>query len=148
MYISIYYISNKHNYRLNKAFKRLGGRIVTVRSFEKESIARRFYRVKIVIKVKKMSLNTLVHEYGHFLYYLKKVYLDNKWTNIYYAERNKVSYLIKRNFITKSSSEYLAESYANYRINPNELKKTRPRTYQYINDKATTITNNDITKNR
>ena len=70
-----------------------------------------------------MSLNTLVHEYGHFLYYLKKVYLDNKWTNIYYAERNKVSYLIKRNYLTKSSSEYFAESYADYRINPNELKK-------------------------
>lgn len=84
--------------------------------------------------------NTAYHELGHFVGWIAGN-LDTKseFVAIYNAEKGKMTGS-NTAYLTKNSSEYFAESYKDYVLNPSGLKSSRPQTYSYIEKAVNKVT--------
>lgn len=101
------------------------------------------------VKNKKIELNRgqssyLLHELGHFVAALKhNADTTSEFKGIYNAEKN--AYVgNNKAYVTKSVSEYFAESFRDYTENPSALKSQRPQTYAYISKMVESVSNSDV----
>ena len=96
------------------------------------------------IELESARSSVLLHELGHFASFLAGDKAGTKeWKSIYAAEKNKYTGYNK-SYVTKSASEYFAESYKDYKENPSALKSKRPRTYKYIRNVINGISIRDV----
>lgn len=92
------------------------------------------------ITLKKNSSDTIYHELGHFVGWLAgNVDTSSAFTKIYNAEKGALK-SANYQYVTQNSSEYFAESYKEYVLSPQNLKATRPQTYEYIANAVEKIT--------
>lgn len=84
------------------------------------------------IYLRKLSGTTIYHELGHFVAWISgNRDTTGEFKAIYEKEKNLVT-SYNRQYTTQSSSEYFAESYREYCLDPGTLKKQRPNTYAAI----------------
>lgn len=90
--------------------------------------------------------DTVYHELGHFLAFIAGN-ADKKeaFISIYNAEKNAYEGINKA-YNTQNSSEYFAESYRDYILNPTTLKAKRPQTYASIVSAIKAVTPDQIKK--
>lgn len=88
----------------------------------------------------------IYHELGHFVSFVAgNVCTTSDFVSIYNAEKSKVT-SVNKNYVTQNSSEYFAESYKDYILNPSKLKSTRPRTYTAMVNAVNRITTDRVEK--
>ena len=86
----------------------------------------------------------LLHELGHFANFLAGDKVStSEWNSIYKAEKSKYTGYNKT-YVTKTASEYFAESYRDYKENPTALKSKRPRTYQFVKKTIDGISSSNV----
>lgn len=74
----------------------------------------------------------LLHEMGHFVSEINNAAgTSREFNSIYKTEKNKYRGS-QKTYITSTSEEYFAQSFAEYTVSPKALKKSRPKTYKYI----------------
>lgn len=96
------------------------------------------------IEIQSAKSYVLLHELGHFANFLAGDKVStSEWNNIYKAEKSKYTGYNKA-YVTKTASEYFAESYRDYKENPTALKSKRPRTYQFVKKTIDGISNSDV----
>ena len=96
------------------------------------------------IEIQSAKDYVLLHELGHFANFLAGDKVStSEWNNIYKAEKSKYTGYNKA-YVTKTASEYFAESYRDYRENPTALKSKRPRTYQFVKETIDGISDSDV----
>lgn len=94
----------------------------------------------------KQQDNTGYHELGHFVAFVAgNVDTKSAFVSIYQAEKSKYTGTNKA-YVTQSSSEYFAESYKDYVLNPGSLKSSRPETYEYIDSALDKITDSYVAR--
>ena len=90
--------------------------------------------------------DTIYHELGHFLAFLAgNVDQDESFKEIYNKEKGKYTGSNKA-YVTQNSAEYFSESYYDYVLNPGELKRSRPETYQVIVNALNKLTDSYVNK--
>ena len=91
-----------------------------------------FSVAKHAIIMRSDSKMNLLHEMGHFVSEINNAAGTSKeFTSIYKSEKKKYRGSLK-SYITRTSEEYFAQSFAEYTVSPSALKKSRPKTYKYI----------------
>ena len=96
------------------------------------------------IEIQSAKDYVLLHELGHFANFLAGDKVSTSERNkIYKAEKSKYTGYNKA-YVTKTASEYFAESYRDYRENPTALKSKRPRTYQFVKKTINGISDSDV----
>lgn len=96
------------------------------------------------IEIQSAKDYVLLHELGHFANFLAGDQVStSEWNNIYKAEKSKYTGYNK-DYVTKTASEYFAESYRDYKENPSNLKAKRPRTYQFVKKTIDGISDSDV----
>lgn len=114
--------------RVTKAFDYLG---FEVKINPSVSYAGHFDAATRIITLRKQD-NTLYHELGHFLAFIAgNVDTSSSFKAVYSAEKGKYTGVSKA-YVTQNSSEYFAESFKDYTVNPSSLKSSRPQTYAAI----------------
>lgn len=84
--------------------------------------------------------DTIYHELGHFLAFIAgNVDTKDAFKAVYEAEKGEYNGANKA-YVTQNSSEYFAESYRDYVLNPSELQASRPETYASIQNALKKIT--------
>lgn len=90
--------------------------------------------------------NTVYHEMGHFLGFLAgNADRSAAFQKVYAAEKAKYT-APNRAYVLSSPSEYFAESFKDYTLNPSELKQNRPKTYAAITEALNKITTEHVAK--
>lgn len=88
--------------------------------------------------------DTIYHELGHFLAFIAgNVDTKDAFKAVYKAEKGKYNGTNKA-YVTQNSSEYFAESYRDYVLNPSGLQASRPETYASIQRALNKITDSWI----
>ncbi|MCD8105863.1 MAG: hypothetical protein LUF35_12915 [Lachnospiraceae bacterium] len=94
----------------------------------------------------KTTGDTVYHELGHFVAFVAgNVDTSSSFVTIYNAEKDLVT-SYNKTYVTQSSSEYFAESFKEYTLDPTTLKASRPQTYAAIVAALDKITTAQITK--
>ena len=96
------------------------------------------------IEIKEAKSYVLLHELGHFANFVAgdKVSTD-EWKSIYNSEKSKYTGYNK-DYVTKTASEYFAESYRDYKEDPSALKSKRPKTYSFVKKTIDGISASDV----
>lgn len=90
--------------------------------------------------------DTIYHEMGHFLAFVAgNVDKKTDFAAVYNEEKGKYTGTNK-NYVTQNASEYFAESFKDYTLNPSALQKSRPKTYQAIVAALGNVTTQQINK--
>ena len=88
----------------------------------------------------KRADNTVYHELGHFVAFVAgNIDTSSAFQSIYNREKSLYTDYNKA-YVLSSSSEYFAESYKNYILNPTQLKNSRPETYAVIENALSRVT--------
>lgn len=88
----------------------------------------------------KRADNTVYHELGHFVAFVAgNIDTSSAFQSIYNREKSLYTDYNK-SYVLSSSSEYFAESYKNYILNPTQLKNSRPETYAAIENALSRVT--------
>lgn len=96
------------------------------------------------IEIQSAKSYVLLHELGHFANFIAGDKVSTtEWNNIYKAEKSKYTGYNK-DYVTKTASEYFAESYRDYKENASALKSKRPRTYQFVKKTIDGISDSDV----
>lgn len=89
---------------------------------------------------------TIYHEMGHFLAFVAgNVDKKSDFAAIYNEEKGKYTGT-NTNYVTQNASEYFAESFKDYTLNPSALQKSRPKTYQAIVNALGNVTAQQLSK--
>lgn len=123
---------SKVDSRVTNAFNRLGFKVnVNPAAAAADKYTGKFGSDGITVKV---SDGTVYHELGHFLAWEAGDYdLSSKFVGVFNAERG----LYKETnagYACGSASEYFAESFCQYVLDPNGLRNSRPQTYAAIEE--------------
>ena len=87
---------------------------------------------------------TVYHELGHFVAFVAGNYdLSSEFKGIFAREQSKYTASNKA-YILSSSSEYFAESFKEYTLNPAALQASRPETYQAMQTALSKITSSQV----
>lgn len=90
--------------------------------------------------------DTVYHELGHFLAFIAgNADKKDAFISIFNNEKNAYEGVNKA-YNTQNSSEYFAESYRDYILNPSNLKAKRPQTYASIVSAINAVTPDQIKK--
>lgn len=90
--------------------------------------------------------DTIYHELGHFLAFISGNTDKNEtFKTIYESEKNLFTG-VRKAYATQNASEYFAESYRDYVLEPARLKKERPKTYKAIQTALGKVTDAQIEK--
>lgn len=88
----------------------------------------------------KRADNTVYHELGHFVAFVAgNIDTSSAFQSIYNREKSLYTDYNK-SYVLSNSSEYFAESYKNYILNPTQLKNSRPETYAAIENALSRVT--------
>ena len=91
------------------------------------------------ITLKKVN-DTVYHELGHFAAFVAgNVDMTSEWQAVYNSEKSLYTASNKA-YVLSSASEYFAESFKDYTLNPAALKAERPQTYAAIDAALAKIT--------
>lgn len=95
------------------------------------------------IILKKVN-DTVYHELGHFAAFAAgNADLTAEWKNVYNSEKSLYTGSNKA-YVLSTASEYFAESFKDYTLNPAALKTARPQTYAAIEAAVAKITDAQI----
>jgi hypothetical protein len=90
--------------------------------------------------------DTIYHELGHFLAFMAgNVDTKDNFVAIYNEEKENFTGINKA-YATQNSSEYFAESYKDYILDPTSLQSSRPQTYESITQALSTITDSHVNR--
>lgn len=96
------------------------------------------------IEIERAESYILLHELGHFANFIAGDKVStSEWNKIYKAEKSKYTGYNKA-YVTKTASEYFAESYRDYKENPSALKSKRPQTYKFVKKTIDGISDSDV----
>ena len=100
-----------------------------------------------LIILKKANTQTLLHEVGHFVDFLRNYEsCDAQFKKIYKAEKKKAkSFFNTPSHTLASPKEFFAESFNQYYSNPEKLKTKCPKTYAYMEKAINSITPEQVT---
>lgn len=140
--VDIAELAPKMDSRVTRAYQRLG---FTVDIDPSVSYAGYFNARNQSIILKKAD-DTIYHEAGHFLAFIAgNVDKKSSFEEIYKKEKDKVTGGNKA-YVTQDSAEYFAESFKDYTLQPDHLKKTRPETYAAMKSALDKVTDSQISK--
>lgn len=92
----------------------------------------------------KKSGDTVYHELGHFLAFIAgNVDKAAPFQQVFAQEKDKYTEYNKA-YVLQNSSEYFAESFKNYTLNPDALRASRPLTYAAIESALNNVTDSQI----
>lgn len=133
-------IAAKADQRVLGAFNKMGFKIVSNPSVNYSGL---FDARTRTITLKTVD-ETAYHELGHFVGFVAGNYdRTAAFQAIYNREKAKYTYYNK-SYVLSSASEYFAESFKNYTLNPSELKANRPETYAAIESALAKFTDSNI----
>lgn len=94
----------------------------------------------------KTADDTVYHELGHFVAFVAgNIDTSSSFKAVYESEKDLyTSY--NKSYVTQDSSEYFAESFKEYTLDPTTLKAARPETYAAIEAAVEKLTTSQITK--
>ncbi len=96
--------------------------------------------------VLKKSGDTVYHELGHFLAFIAgNVDKASAFQQVFEQEKDKYT-MYNKAYVCQNSSEYFAESFKNYTLDPNSLRATRPLTYAAIESALNSVTDAQVTR--
>ncbi len=94
----------------------------------------------------KRADETVYHELGHFVAFVAgNVDRSSAFQAIYSQEKGKYTAYNKA-YVTQNSSEYFAESFKEYTLNPSALQSSRPQTYAAVQSALSKMTNDQVNK--
>ncbi|MDO5145833.1 MAG: hypothetical protein Q4D60_02410 [Eubacteriales bacterium] len=94
----------------------------------------------------KRESDVIYHELGHFLAFVAgNVDMQPDFRSVYEAEKNSYSGTNKA-YVIQNSSEYFAESFRDYTLDPAGLKQSRPRTFAAIESAIGNVTQQQISQ--
>lgn len=94
----------------------------------------------------KRSGDTIYHEIGHFVAFIAgNVDKSPAFQQVFEQEKNKYT-MFNKAYVLQNSSEYFAESFKNYTLDPNELRSSRPLTFAAIESALNNITEAQVTR--
>ncbi|MGN0354035.1 MAG: hypothetical protein ACI4EI_03035 [Muricoprocola sp.] len=97
------------------------------------------------ITLRKMD-DTVYHELGHFVAFVAgNADTTPAFQQVFAQEKAKYTAYNKA-YVLSSSSEYFAESFKNYTLDPAELKASRPLTYEAIENAVAAVTPQQVSK--
>ena len=100
----------------------------------------RFNAHERTITLRFVGDDTIYHEMGHFLAFVAgNVDRSSDFAAIYNSEKSKFTG-INRSYATQNATEYFAESYHDYILQPTETKKKLPKTCSAISDAVKKVT--------
>lgn len=90
-----------------------------------------YYHARIYVQNNSFSISyCTIHEVGHALDFINNfVSYDNEWKKIYETEAIDSGL---SSYFTSSNSEYFAETFQKFFLEPEELKQKAPNTYEFI----------------
>lgn len=88
--------------------------------------------------------DTVYHELGHFLAFVAGNVDTKADFKAVYQEEKDLFVGIRKAYATQNSSEYFAESFREYTLDPITLKNSRPKTYQSIEDALSKVTEEQV----
>lgn len=126
----------KADSRVVNAFVDLGFKVKYDKNYR---YAGSFSVSKHAIIMKTKTKMHILHEMGHFVSEINNGAGKSKsFASVYKAEKSKYKGS-QKSYILSTSEEYFAQSFAEYTSEPNTLKKSRPKTYNYIKTKVESI---------
>lgn len=94
----------------------------------------------------KRADTTIYHELGHFVAFVAGNYdMSSEFQGIFNREKSKYT-AYNKGYILSSASEYFAESFKNYTLDPGALKASRPETYDAMQTALSRITSNQVSR--
>ena len=121
---------------VTSAFQKLGFKIVINSGVSYSGLC----DARIRTVTLKRADNTVYHELGHFVAFVAgNIDTSSAFQSIYNREKSLYTDYNK-SYVLSSSSEYFAESYKNYILNPTQLKNSRPETYAAIENALSRVT--------
>jgi uncharacterized membrane-anchored protein YjiN (DUF445 family) len=96
----------------------------------------------------KKADDVVYHELGHFLSYIGGNYCTTEKFKIIYEEERMKYNQFNASYVRSTSYEYFAESYKDYLLDEDNLKATRPKTYEAIEECLSMVTPDTIAKQK
>lgn len=138
--LSIEEAAPKADPRLWRAFESLG---YTIQVDPAYAFSGSFSASKRTLRLKRAD-DTVYHELGHFLAFLSgRVDETDAFQRVYEKEQHRYKGY-DRKYILQNSREYFAQSYQEYALNRNRLKRERPQTYRAIQKALLQVTQERI----
>ena len=76
--------------------------------------------------------DTIYHELGHFVAFISGNTDQTAEFKAIFAQEKALYTAFNKSYVTQNSSEYFAESFKEYTLNPTALKSSRPKTYEAV----------------
>ena len=132
--------------RVMNAFNKLGCQVVTdAAAASAGGYTGKFDAENQTITVK-VSDGTVYHEMGHFLSFVVGDYYKTSGFQSVYNEEKDLYGEYNKDYACSNASEYFAESFCQYVLDPGGLKSTRPKTYDAIADALSKVTDAQVDK--
>ena len=94
----------------------------------------------------KKTGDTIYHEIGHFVAFVAgNVDKAAAFQQVFAQEKGKYT-MYNKAYVLQNSSEYFAESFKNYTLDPNTLRAERPLTYSAIESALNNVTDAQVAK--
>ena len=138
--ISVNTIASRADARVLNAFNKMGFSVVSNPGVSYSGLFDARTRT-ITLKVVN---DTAYHELGHFVGFVAGNYdRTQEFQGIFSREKSKYT-LYNKAYVCSSASEYFAESFKNYTLNPSGLRSERPETYAAIETALSRITDSQV----
>lgn len=140
--VSITQIAPKVDGRVLSAYQKLGFKVTINSGVSYSGLCDAKTRT---ITLRKAD-ETIYHELGHFVAFIAgNMDTSSGFRDIYNREKANYNEYNKA-YVLSSSSEYFAESFRNYTLNPGALQASRPETYAAIETALSKITDSQISR--
>lgn len=90
--------------------------------------------------------DTVYHELGHFVAFISGNTDQTAAFKAIFAQEKALYTAYNKSYVTQNSSEYFAESFKEYTLNPAALKSARPKTYAAVQEAVSKFTDDRIAK--
>ena len=90
--------------------------------------------------------DTIYHELGHFVAFISGNTDQTSEFKAIFAQEKALYTAFNKSYVTQNSSEYFAESFKEYTLNPAALKSARPKTYEAVKNAVDKFTDDRIAK--
>lgn len=90
--------------------------------------------------------DTVYHELGHFVAFISGNTDQTSAFKAIFAQEKALYTAYNKSYVTQNSSEYFAESFKEYTLNPAALKSARPKTYAAVQEAVSKFTDDRIAK--
>lgn len=90
--------------------------------------------------------DTIYHELGHFVAFISGNTDQTAAFKAIFAQEKALYTAYNKSYVTQNSSEYFAESFKEYTLNPASLKSARPKTYAAVQEAVSKFTDDRIAK--